>query len=224
MCCPLSLGCTGADISSSYLLVVIVPDSALETTGPHMVRRVALPAKLSLLVGASFGTASAHALSTPRHPSAHLADNSATLAPDMVYTSHSALPAPGRRGFYETRWCSLKSCCCWTTPARRRPCASSLFARCCAVVARRRLGRGFQPVLIRRACRLRSLMPRWSCRYHHPPNYAGSVRLCRVWRCRGACRRVSLGKTPLFLRNTDAARLRVGPLRRRLAKPLYARG
>ena len=186
-----------------------------------MVRRVALPAKLSLLVGASFGTASAHALSTPRHPSAHLADNSATLAPDMVYTSHSALPAPGRRGFYETRWCSLKSCCCWTTPARRRPCASSLFARCCAVVARRRLGRGFQPVLIRRACRLRSLMPRWSCRYHHPPNYAGSVRLCRVWRCRGACRRVSLGKTPLFLRNTDAARLRVGPLRRRLAKPLY---
>ena len=74
-----------------------------------MVRRVALPAKLSLLVGASFGTASAHALSTPRHPSAHLADNSATLAPDMVYTSHSALPAPGRRGFYETRWCSLKT-------------------------------------------------------------------------------------------------------------------
>ena len=196
-----------------------------------MVRRVALPAKLSLLVGASFGTASAHALSTPRHPSAHLADNSATLAPDMVYTSHSALPAPGRRGFYETRWCSLKSCCCWTTPARRRPCASSLFARCCAVVARRRLGRGFQPVLIRRACRLRSLMPRWSCRYHHPPNYAGSVRLCRVWRCRGACRRVSLGKTPLFLRNTDAAyvlqqrqRMPHQPIRRKPGAIVWQKG
>ena len=58
-------------------------------------------------------------------------------------------------------------------------------------------------------------------RWNVVPGSPGTLPSVGMWgdlRCLDVHEQVS---RPLFLRNTDAARLRVGPLRRRLAKPLY---